>query len=89
MSAWKELRGADGSYQAVPTREDNEQLREAFSNWRTSHVLPAPTRPLADIDSPSPFFTPWLSFTLGVLVGASAVGAALAIGARYLPTLPH
>lgn len=95
MSAWKELRGADGSYQAVPVRDPARvhRTRErdpatGVLKWR-HHALPEPTAPLADIPAPEPFFTPWLAFTVGVLVGAGTVGAALAIGMQHLAALPH
>lgn len=73
MSAWKEQRGADGSHQAVPARM----------------CPPSPTAPVAEIPAPKPFFTPWLSFVVGVFVGASLMAGALVIGLQRLSALPH
>ena len=95
MTAWKELRGADGSYQAVPVRDKSRLTRklelDRDTGVRRWHyvALPEPTAPVADIPAPKPFFTPWLSFTVGVLVGASGMGVALALGLRALSALPH
>lgn len=95
MSAWKEQRGADGSYQAVPARDPAQARRTRDRDpetgnvkWRR-HALPAPTEPIAEIEAPKPFFTPWLTFAVGVLVGASTVGAALVIGLQHFAALPH
>lgn len=95
MSAWKEQRGADGSYQAVPVRAAARSHRTlerdpetGVRKWR-NHTLPEPTAPVADIPAAKPFFTPWLSFAVGVFVGASLMAGALVIGLQHLSALPH
>lgn len=88
MTIWKEQRGHDGSYQAVPVRVRERNSETGQITWRT-HALPEPTAPIAGIEPPNPFFTPLLTFSVGVLVGASAMGVALVVGLHYLSALPH
>lgn len=72
-AGWKELRGGDGSYQAVAVHGDLSQ----------------PTAPVAEIHAPLPSLTRALAFVLGVLVGASLVAAGLALGAGLLQHITH